>query len=161
MEQSVIHYDFSAERPVPPDARQRARQMRSIYKSSYLEALRHKWIASEKAGHDLGDAAITEWLAHHWPHWCRARWLEHLMGQAYWVEFDEASFGALPRDFRGDGALLDRVLDRVYCGWENLDIILWATDWKLELNSVIDILILLDINRARLDANVMMEANGA
>jgi len=129
----------------------------SIYKFSYLEALRHKWIASEKAGRDLGTAAIREWLSRHWPHWCRARWLEHLRGEIYWMEFDEPSFGALKRGFRGDEIVLDRVLDRVYCGWENLDIILWATDWQIDINQVIDILILLDINRARLDANLFFD----
>jgi hypothetical protein len=129
----------------------------SIYKFSYIEALRHKWIASEKAGRDLGTAAIREWLSRHWPHWCRARWLEHLRGDVYWMEFDEPSFGALQRGFRGDGLVLDRVLDRVYCGWENLDIILWATDWQVDINQVIDILILLDINRARLDANLFFD----
>ncbi len=161
MAEGVVPAEFSSQRPALAGPRVVKAPLRSIYKSSYLEALRHKWIASEKAGHDLGDAAISEWLSRHWPHWCRARWLEHLMGQAFWVEFDEESFGALPRDFHGDPLLLDRVLDRVYCGWENLDIILWSTDWKLPLNPIIDILILLDINRARLDANLMIEANGA
>ena len=132
----------------------------SIYKFSYLEALRHKWIVSEQAGRDLGSAAIHDWLSRHWLHWCRARWLEHLRGEIFWVEFDEISFGALPREFRGDAMILDRVLDRVFCGWENLDIILWATDWKLDINQVIDVLILLDINRARLDANLFFDNAG-
>lgn len=130
----------------------------SLTKSSYIEALKHKWIASEKAGHDLGDEAIRDWLANYWGRWCRARWIEHLMGQTFWAEFDMEAFGSLPANFHGDALLLDRVLDRVYAGYENLDIILWAADWKLDTNAVIDILILLDINRARLDAKAMFGA---
>lgn len=29
------------------------------------EIERHKWIASEKAGRDLGDRAIFDWVEHH------------------------------------------------------------------------------------------------
>jgi len=132
--------------------------VRSLYKYSYLEALRHKWIASEKAGCDLGEKAILEWLHCYWSRWCRARWLEHLMGVTFWAEFDEDSFGSLARNFQGDSVLLDRVLDRVCAGWENLDIIQWAADWTLDIDEVIEILILLDINRSRLDSSALLAA---
>ena len=74
--------------------------VRSIYECSYLEALRHKWIASEQAGKDLGETAITQWLADHWKGWCRERWLEHITGKVCWAEFDRNEWAALKTDFR-------------------------------------------------------------
>ena len=47
--------------------------------------------------------------------------------------------------------LVDRILDRIYAGWENLDIINWAITWGLPRHRVVDILIQIDVNRARLD----------
>nr|MBA3544497.1 hypothetical protein [Chthoniobacterales bacterium] len=52
------------------------------------EVLKHKWIESEKAGHDLGEAAIRRWVQFHWWGYLRARWLEHLQGKRFWFELD-------------------------------------------------------------------------
>ncbi len=46
------------------------------------EAERHKWIESEKAGADLGENAIRQWVKCHWWGYLRARWLEHLQAQS-------------------------------------------------------------------------------
>lgn len=119
----------------------------SIYKASYLEALRHKWIASEEAGCDLGEGAVAEWLKHHWQGWCRERWLEHLMGRARWLEFPAGEFAALKRNFRGSPGILNRVVEKILMGAENLDIIIWASELSLDLTQVIDILVVADINR--------------
>ena len=35
----------------------------SVYAESEQEALRYKWIESEKAGRDLGEAALRRWWA--------------------------------------------------------------------------------------------------
>jgi len=38
------------------------------------EILRHKWIESEKAGHDIGfERALTDWIVKHRSKWRRAR----------------------------------------------------------------------------------------
>lgn len=38
------------------------------------EILRHKWIESEKAGHDIGfERALTEWIIKHRSAWRKAR----------------------------------------------------------------------------------------
>ena len=38
------------------------------------EILRHKWIESEKAGHDIGfERALTEWIIKHRSSWRKAR----------------------------------------------------------------------------------------
>ena len=38
------------------------------------EILKHKWIESEKAGHDIGfERALTEWIIKHRASWRKAR----------------------------------------------------------------------------------------
>ena len=38
------------------------------------EILRHKWLESEKAGHDIGfERALTDWIVKHRANWRKAR----------------------------------------------------------------------------------------
>lgn len=38
------------------------------------EILKHKWIESEKAGHDIGfEHALTDWIVHHRSKWRKSR----------------------------------------------------------------------------------------
>ncbi len=122
----------------------------SVYTESEQEALKFKWIESEKAGRDLGEDAIRRWVKHHWWGYLRARWLEHLHGKCFWVELDRGDFGLLQREFHDNTLLLDRILDRLKAGQENLDIILWALSWGLPMSPVIHILEALDVNSRRL-----------
>lgn len=122
----------------------------SVYADCEQEALRFKWIESEKAGRDLGEAALRRWVQCHWWGYLRARWLEHLQGRRFWVELDRGDFGLLSREFRNDDLLLDRILDRLKAGQENLDIICWAHNWGVQTQAVIQILEALDINSRRL-----------
>lgn len=122
----------------------------SVYKDCEEEALRYKWIESEKAGCDLGESAICRWVKDHWWGYLRARWLEHLQGKRFWVELDRGDFGLLQRRFQDQTLLLDRILDRLKAGQENLDIIIWAQDWNLPIRPVLEILEALDINSRRL-----------
>jgi len=123
----------------------------SVYADSYLEAVRFKWIVSEKAGCDQGDAALRRWVQQHWRGYLRARWVEHLQGGRYWVELDKGDHGLLQRRFQDQVLLLDRILDRLKTGQENLDVILWALDWGISLKAVREILEVLDINSRRLE----------
>jgi hypothetical protein len=122
----------------------------SVYADGEQEALRYKWIESEKAGRDLGEAAIRRWVHDHWWGYLRARWLEHLQGRRFWVELDRGDFGLLQREFRDDVVLLDRILDRLKAGKENLDILVWAHEWGIAVEPVLRILEALDINSRRL-----------
>jgi len=122
----------------------------SVHAEGEREALRFKWIESEKAGHDLGEAAIRRWIQCHWWGFLRARWLEHLQGKQFWVELDRRDFGLLRRRFQGDALLLDRILDRLMEGRDNLDIICWAIDAAMPMHSVMDILEALDVDSRRL-----------
>jgi hypothetical protein len=125
-------------------------QKSSVFTESMREIDRYKWIESEKAGHDLGEAAIRRWVKEHWWGYLRARWLEHLQGRTFWMELDRGDFGLLQRTFHDESLLLDRILDRIKAGQENLDIICWAHDWGIPIDPLIRILEALDINSRRL-----------
>jgi hypothetical protein len=127
-------------------------QRLSVMVEGRKEADRHKWIESEKAGRDLGEGAIRCWVRKHWQGFLRERWMEHLSGRAFWIELDRGDFGLLKRAFQEPqkALLLDRILDRLKCGKENLDIIQWALAWKINTDDVIHILESLDINSRRI-----------
>jgi hypothetical protein len=125
-------------------------QKSSVYDECEQEIQKYKWIASEKAGRDLGETAVRRWVREHWCGYLRARWLEHLEGKRFWMELDRGDFGLLQRHFPGDPLLLDRILDRIKAGQENLDIIRWAHDWGVSTEPVIRILESLDMNSRRL-----------
>ncbi|MBV9125024.1 MAG: hypothetical protein JO112_16845 [Planctomycetes bacterium] len=125
-------------------------QKSSVYAAGEQEALRYKWIESEKAGCDLGEVAIARWFEGYWCPYLRERWLDHLQGTHFWVELDRGDFGLVHREFQDHALLLDRILDRLKAGQENLDILCWAQDWGLPMEPVLQILELLDINSRRL-----------
>jgi hypothetical protein len=123
----------------------------SIHDEAKREAQRHKWIESQKHGRDLGDQAIRDWYRKYWRAYCRHRRIEHLRGRQRWAEFDDEPFGKIDTLIASGDCLVDRVLDRVYAGCENLEIINWAIDWGLPTDRVVDILAQLDVNRARFE----------
>ncbi len=123
----------------------------SLYDEALQEALRHKWIESQKRGCDLGENAIDEWYDRYWSAYCRFKRIEHLEGLRCWREFGSEDFGNLYTLIVQGDLLADRILDRYFAGHENLDIINWAIDWGLPLNDVVGVLVQLDMNRARLD----------
>ncbi len=130
---------------LPPPA-----DSRSIFADCQSEADQFKWIESEKAGRDLGEGAIKSWVKHHWWGYLRARWLEHLQGNCFWVELDRGDFGLLHRAFTDRQELLDQVVDLLKDGRENLGVIAWAKKNHVCVATVIDILEALDINSRRL-----------
>ncbi|MCS7022910.1 MAG: hypothetical protein NZ703_03845 [Gemmataceae bacterium] len=123
---------------------------RSVFSDSLEEANKHKWIESQKAGYDLGESCIREWVAKHWQGYLRARWVEHLQGKCFWVELDRGDFGLLQREFHDCKPLLDAILDQLAAGKENLHVILWAMDTGQPIDQVLRILEALDINSIRL-----------
>ena len=122
----------------------------SVYTHGEIEALRHKWIESERAQRDLGEAAMRQWVKDHWWDFVRARWLEHMEGSRFWQELDRGDFGLLKREFREHPLLVDRILDRLKDGQENLCVIQWSLCSNLPMGKVLEILEALDINRCRL-----------
>ena len=128
----------------------------SIHERGAREALRHKWIESEKAGRDLGDWAIHHWIKRYWNAFLRERWIEHLEGHVFWTELDRSDFGLLQHEFL-DSGVRDEIIRRIKSGGENLDILCWYHDRKLsreELWEVLHILERLDINSRRLECRL-------
>jgi hypothetical protein len=124
---------------------------KSVHEAAREEAQRHKWIESQKQGRDLGDPALREWYRLHWVGYCRYRHLEHLEGNQPWHEFDLKMFGDLLGLMQSKDVLLDRILDRVCAGQENLQILQWALNYGLPIDRVLDILEQLNVNNARLE----------
>jgi len=122
----------------------------SVHHYGEQEAQRHKWIESEKAGRDLGEGAIRNWVSEHWNGFLRARWLEHLYGRAYWIELDHGDFGLLEHRFQGS-LLFEQILGMLKAGQENLNVLNWAIDNSLPILEVLDILETLDINSRRIE----------
>src|SRR4051794_40644589 len=122
----------------------------SVHDRGAVEAQRHKWIESEKAGRDLGEWAIRCWVRQHWNGFLREKWLEHLEGRTFWIELDHDDFGLLQGEFR-DSALIGEILGRLKAGQENLDVLNWAIDHDLPMQEVLEILETLDINSRRIE----------
>jgi hypothetical protein len=122
----------------------------SLHKCGEEEALRFKWIESEKAGRDLGETAIRSWIGQHWHGFLRHRWLEHLQGKTYWIELDQGDYGLLRTAFSAS-PLIDPILEHLTRGRENLDIIVWALKNRLPMSEVIEILEALDVNSRRIE----------
>lgn len=122
----------------------------SVWDDCQREIDSFKWIESERAGRDLGEAAINRWIKEHWCGYLRAKWVEHLQGKNFWTELDSGDYGLMQRDFKEKALLLDRIFDRIVAGQENLHIIRWAQHWHIPKEDVLDILISLDINSKRL-----------
>jgi len=123
---------------------------KSVYTDCREEEDRHKWIESQKAGYDLGEGCIRQWVKEHWTGYLRARWVEHLQGKCFWIELDRGDFGLLQREFVDQKDLLDSILDQLKSGKENLHVLLWAITSGVPTNPVHDILKALDVNSRRL-----------
>lgn len=126
---------------------------RSLVAATEDEAVRHKWIESEKAGSDLGHYALHDWVRRHWDPFLRQRWVEHLLGHVFWYELDHSSFGLFRHVFE-DNSLGRLILVLYKSGGpegENLGIIqrAQAEDWPMD--EVFEILELLNINSRRLE----------
>ncbi len=130
------------------------RRESELFRAAQLELDRHKWFLSEKAGCDMGQAAIMNWKCKHWWSWCRARLVEHLSGTKYWSELDQHDYDLINRDFHPNRKLVEDIFERVKmggCQGENLGIILWAQKEGHKMKEVDEILKLIDINSRRIE----------
>ena len=65
--------DMSAESPNGNDLLKNSSLYRE-FQAEREEILKHKWIESEKAGHDIGfEQALTDWIMKHRSKWRKAR----------------------------------------------------------------------------------------
>lgn len=63
-----------SDRPTTPDDLMRSSSVYREFLAEREEILRHKWIESEKAGHDIGfERALLDWIKKHRDGWRDAR----------------------------------------------------------------------------------------
>jgi hypothetical protein len=122
----------------------------SVYQEAEKAVQVHKWLASEKAGRDLGEEAVRDWTTSCWLQFYRWRFVQHLRGEVFWQEFDAAAFGIINGRLAAHRELLDEIIDRVRHGAENLDLIHWALQCGVPMDQLIGVLEALDINSHRL-----------
>ncbi|TVR42693.1 MAG: hypothetical protein EA402_11180 [Planctomycetota bacterium] len=116
------------------------------------ELERHKWIESQKHGHDVGAFAYQHWLDHCWKGWTRAKLLEHLYGWRCWGAFDEDDFGLFAQstvDHHVSSEVLEQVAEILANGGENLDVINWAVEVNADIAAIMWLLDRIDINAKR------------
>lgn len=127
---------------------------KSVREDARRQAEIHKWIESEKKGHDLGEKAIEDWYRKFWGKYCRARRLEHLVGEQQWVEFAEHEFGRMYQSILDGNEVLKDLIERFENGWENLDFMVWVHDERMSRQRIEEILgwlEIVNINITRLD----------
>ena len=134
--------------PSPPSAPPELQK--SVHRECIEEENKYKWIESEKAGYDLGEACVKRWVKEHWRGYLRGKWVEHLQGKCFWVELDRGDFGLLQRKFQSQAELLDLILNQLASGKENLDVLDWAVASRISTDPVKEILESLDVNSQRL-----------
>ena len=121
----------------------------SLFREALAEAERHKYIESQKAGRDLGPGAIDDWHRRHWTIWLRHRWLDHLLGTTCWEEFEPECFGRLRALFSAHPDVIERVVELVRRGAENLDLLWWAALERRDIDTVVRMLVELRLNEIR------------
>lgn len=133
-----------------------------------IQALeRHKWIESQKAGHDVGTSAYEHWLDHCWKGWTRSKLLEHLYGWRCWAAFDEEDYGLFTRstvEHHVSKTILEQVANLLADGGENLDVINWAITADHDIEAIMWLLDRIDINSKRqrfLTAHIRLFLQGA
>lgn len=126
--------------------------IRSVLQVVQSELELHKWLESEKAGMDLGEQAIRDWVQHHWDRFLRECWLEHVLGIVKWTELGDSNFAICEKQFEDD-AFAEEIVRLFKEGGndgENLGIIMRAQDFGWPMEHVFDILHTLDINSYRM-----------
>ena len=121
----------------------------SILHHAAADLAAQKHLDWERLSYNIVETASEHWRRRFWRLWFRGHWVEHILGEKYWIEMGGQNFAMLWRGQRLNPILVRRVADRLIVGWENLGIILWASDWGLDLNEVIAILKKININDVR------------
>ncbi len=123
----------------------------SIMHHAAADHAAQKHLDWERLSYDIVETASEHWRRRFWRLWFRGHWVEHILGEKYWIEMGRDNFRVLWRGEALNRLLVSRVADRLIVGWENLGIIFWASDWGLDLDEVIAILKKININDVRVN----------
>ena len=134
---TMVHYSISSEQT-------------SIFEQSQQHIQEYKWIKSEQCGYDVGPQIAAAWYSEHWLGFCRECRLQHVTGLRLYTEFDASEFGLIPLQQLQRDNLCREIIELLRMGHENLGVVNWALDHKIDMDVVISILEQIDINRSRL-----------
>lgn len=84
-----------------------------------------------------------------WNGWLCARIMEHLRGERYWEELDHGDYGALEERWHGSPELVETLVARAVAGAETVELLIWAVETGLPLDSVVRILRTLTVGTRR------------
>ena len=130
----------------------------SLLPLAWDEIQRHKWIESEKARRDVGQAAVADWLKRFWWRFCRWRRIEHVEGVHRWYEFSHDDFAKVLRPILENDHLVLTIVEMMKTDrrrvMNDLEIIDWAHSAGVPIERVLEILGEIHINVARLDPPV-------
>lgn len=139
----------------PSDQRRSEIYARSLLSVAWDEIQRHKWIESEKARCDVGQAAVTDWVRRFWWRFCRWRRIEHIEGVHRWHEFSHEDFARILPPILANDALMLLIVELMKTDRRrvisDLEVIVWARDAGVSMDRVLEILGEIHINDARLD----------
>lgn len=130
----------------------------SLLPLAWDEIQRHKWIESEKARRDVGQAAVADWLKRFWWRFCRWRRIEHVEGVQRWYEFSHEDFAKILKPILENDQLVIVIIEMMKTDkrrvMDNYDIIDWAISAGIPSERVLEILGEIHINVARLEPPV-------
>lgn len=86
----------------------------SLYRDACRAAGEYRVQLSAKLGDRAEPTAGAEWNREHWWRWAGARVIEHLTGEAFWLELDASKFASISSETPDRLRLLDelRSVDR-------------------------------------------------
>lgn len=70
-------------------------ERKCLYRYGSMEAENYRRARAEAERRDPGRRAVREWNEKFWWDWCLKRFLEHLQGEMFWEQFDDATFAIL------------------------------------------------------------------
>ena len=117
---------------------------------SLKEAEFYKWLASERAGRDLGPDACQEWWRQFWDIYCRWRLVDHLYGRKKFKEFHDRAFGCLrDPEFASDPVVQFIIKHFLEDLWENIHFFSFSWNRNLPREPLFEALELFRINDGR------------
>jgi len=128
-----------------------------IYDSGLIQALEHKWLASQRYGEDLGLLLVRDWCQRHWRTFQRFRRIEHLFGERRYLQFAEEDFGLWSGRVREEGSLFDIILGARRSVMKKLEFVNWARLQRLPQDESYALFTTLDPNCVRLDQSLILE----
>lgn len=128
-----------------------------LFDLGLIQALEHKWLASQRYGEDLGMLLVRDWCQRHWRTFQRFRRIEHLFGEHRYHQFSVESFGVWKGRVRVEGSPFDMILGVFVCGMENLQFGNWSRQHRLPKEESFALFAVLDPNCVRLDQSLILQ----